>query len=76
VPLASKARLAMDFLRFLRRSNCIELKQSPIVQATLDAVGNPNAVKWMHQQLDQFFKIDYPSAEFLKLELSYWLRLQ
>ena len=76
LPLARKARLAIDFFRLLRRSDCIELKQSALVQAALDAVGNARAVEWMLQRLDQFFQVDYPSAEFLKMELSYWLRLR
>ena len=75
-PLPKKARLAMEFFRLLRRSDCISLKQSPVIQSVLDAVGNSRAVEWMLQRLDSFFKIDFPSAEFLKVELLYWLRLR
>jgi len=74
LPLPNKAHLAIEFFRLLRRSTCIELKQSAVVQAVLDTLGNPTAVGWMLRRLDQFFPIDVPSAEFLKLELSYWLR--
>ncbi len=74
--LRDKAQFAMEFLRLLRRSDCIPLKQTPVIQAVLDAIGNTNAVKSMLQRLDQFFQIDFPSAEFLKAELLYWLRLR
>ncbi len=76
LPLAGKARLAIEFFRLLRRSSCIELKQTPIVQAALDAIGNARAVQWILSRLDHFFGVDYRSAEFLKFELSYWLRLR
>lgn len=76
LPLSKKARLAMEFLRLLRRSNCIALKQSPVIQSVLDSVGSNSAVEWMLQRLDQYFPIDYSSAEFLKVEFLYWLRLR
>jgi len=75
-PLAGKARLAIEFFRLLRRSSCAGLRQSAVVQATLDAVANTSAVEWMLQRLDHFFRIDYLTAEFLKVELLYWLRLR
>ncbi len=76
VPLAGRARLAIDFFRLLRRSSCIELKQSAVIQATLHSLGNVVAVRWILRQLDQFFRVDFPSAEFLKTELLYWLQLR
>ena len=76
LPPSGRADLALDVFRLLRRSACIELKQSAVIQAVLDAVGSTSAVEWMLQRLDQSFRIDFPSAEFLKLELSYWLRLR
>ncbi len=76
ISIAGKARLAMDVFRLLRRSDCIELKQSAVVQAILTSLGNAIAVRWMLQQLDRFFTIDFPTAEFLRGQLLYWLRLQ
>lgn len=76
LPPLSKARIALEVFRLLRRSACSELRQSPIVQAVLDALGNTNTVVWMRQNLDQYFRIDVSSAEFMKLELAYWLRLR
>jgi hypothetical protein len=66
----------MEVLRLLRRSNCIPFKQTPVVQSVLDAVGNTGAVRWMLQRLYPFFGIDFSSADFLKAELLYWLRLR
>ena len=76
VPMIDRARLAINVLHLLRRSACIELKQSPVVQAVLNSLGNTNTVRWILQHLDQFFRIDFPSAEFLKYELAYWLQLR
>jgi tetratricopeptide (TPR) repeat protein len=76
LPPLDKARLAIEVLRLLRQSACIELRQSPVVQAVLDSVGDARAVQWMLRRLDRLFPIDIPSAEFLKCELSYWLRLR
>lgn len=76
LPLLDKARLAVEVLRLLRQSACIELRQSPIVHAVLDSVGDARAVRWMLRRLDQLFPIDIHSAQFLGFELSYWLRLR
>lgn len=76
LPPLDKARLAIEVLRFLRQSACVELRQSSVVQAVLDSVGDARAVRWMLRRLDRLFPIDIPSAEFLKYELSYWLRLR
>lgn len=76
LPPLDKARLAIEVLRLLRQSACIELRQSPVVQAVLDSVGDARAVRWMLQRLDRFFPIDIHSAQFLGFELRYWLRLQ
>lgn len=46
------------------------------MQAVLDSLGSSSAVTWMLRQLNQFFPIDFVSAEFVRLELSYWLRLR
>lgn len=76
IPLVSKARIAMEFLLLLRRSNCNAFKQSAVIQAVLDSVGSSRAVRWVLQRLDQSFGVDIPSAEFMKVELLYWLRLR
>ncbi|QDT50511.1 hypothetical protein Pan258_45900 [Symmachiella dynata] len=71
--LPSRARIALACLKLLRQSGCVELKQSAVIQAILNAVGDRRAVVWMYRQLDHVFMIDFQSAEFLRPELEYWL---
>jgi tetratricopeptide (TPR) repeat protein len=71
--LPARARIALACLKLLRQSSCIELKQSPVIQAILDAIRDRQAVAWMYNRLDQVFMIDFQSADFLRLELEYWL---
>lgn len=68
-----KAGVALGCLKLLRRSTCGEFRQSAVIQAVLNAVGNRREVAWMHDNLDAAFGIDFPSAEFLRPELKYWL---
>jgi hypothetical protein len=74
--LIDMAKLTIDVFRLLRQSSCVELKQTTVVQAILNSLGNANTVMWLLRHLDQFFPIDFPTAKFLKFELSYWLRLR
>jgi hypothetical protein len=73
LPLPAKARIALTCLKLLRQSSCSELRQSPVIQAILDALGDRPAVVWMYNRLDQVFAIDFQSAHFLRPELEYWL---
>ncbi len=72
--LPVKARIALDCLKRLRRSSCSEFRQSAVIQTILNAVGNRRAIAWMYNRLDDEFIIDFPSAEFLRPELGYWLK--
>ena len=65
-----------ELFRLLRQSDCIELRQSSVVQAVLEALGDVRAVEWILRHLDQSFRVDFISAAFLKVELLYWLRLR
>jgi hypothetical protein len=76
LPPLDRARLTGEFFRLLRRSNCSQLRQTSVVRAALDSLGDPAAVEWIRQRLNQFFLVDYVSATFLNLELLYWLRLR
>lgn len=67
------ARIVLGFIKLLRRSQCIELKQSAVFQATLDALGSPRAARWMLERIDSVFTVDVPSAHFVRLELQFWL---
>ena len=68
-----RAQIAIETLKLLRRSTCSELRQSPIIQSVLSAVGDRQAVAWMHRNLKQAFAVDFPSALFLTPELEHWL---
>jgi len=74
LPVPKKTHMVLAFFKLLRKSDCLELKQTAIVQAILDALNSVVAVKWMLQEMDGFFGIDIPSADFLKLQLAYWLK--
>jgi len=67
------ARIVLEFIKLLRRSSCIELKQNAVIRAALDALGSPRAVRWMLERIDAVFTIDIPSAEFVRLVLQFWL---
>ena len=71
--LKSKAKLVLTFLKLLRQSDCHELRQTPVIQAVLNALGSVAGVNWMLQHLDSVFRVDFPSAKFLRFELQYWL---
>jgi hypothetical protein len=75
-PLSPQARvqIVIEFWRLLRHSECGELRQTPIIQATLDAIGDARAVRWLLQRIDQIFALDLESALFIRPELVYWLR--
>jgi hypothetical protein len=77
-PLSSgdKVQIVIEFLRLLRRSPCGDLRQTPIVQATLDALGDARAVRWIFQRLDEIFPLDIASVLMLRPELLYWLRFR
>lgn len=74
--LPDKARLALEILILLRGSHCSPFKQTPVIQAVLNAVSNPVAVSWMLQRLPISFPFDFQSEDFLRSELLYWLRLR
>ena len=78
--MPSAARLAkQDCPSGLSPASAIGLRRTQTVSrrtGVLDALGNMNTVTWMFQHLDQFFGIDVPTAEFLKPELSYWLKVK
>ncbi|QDV12361.1 Tetratricopeptide repeat protein [Rosistilla oblonga] len=73
---AQKAQVLFEFFGLLRRSSCVELKHSVIIQTALDHLGHAATVRWMLRRVDQAFPIDFPTAEFLKAEFAYWLRLR
>jgi len=68
-----KARIALDFFRMLSRSDCLKIKQTAIIQATLNALNSIRGTQWILENLDHSFGLDVPSEEFYKLELAYWL---
>jgi hypothetical protein len=68
-----RAQIALETLKLLRRSACSELRQSSIIQSVLSAVGDRQAVAWMHRSLEQAFAVDFPSALFLMPEFEHWL---
>ena len=74
--ISVKVHTVAQFLQLLRRSDCIEMNQSAVIQATLNSLGDARAVRWILRRLDHLFGIDIPSAEFVCLELKYWLRLR
>lgn len=76
VPRRARARILLSTFKLLRRSDCIELKQTPIIQALLDAFNDPKAIVWMRGQLENVFPIDFMSVDFIELELAYWLKPQ
>ncbi|PHQ33673.1 PIN domain-containing protein [Rhodopirellula bahusiensis] len=76
MPRSAKARHMLDFFRQLRRSSCVEFKQTTIVQSTLNELNCAATVRLMIRHVDQFFPIDFPSASFLKEEFIYWAKLR
>ncbi len=74
--LDEKKQFGIAIMQLLRRSSCNEFMQTSVVQAILDAIENIDAVTWMLSKIDGFFRIDFPSASFLKYELNYWLRFR
>lgn len=76
ISLPRKTRIVIDTFRLLRRSSCLELRLSPIVQAILDSLDSVFAAEWMLRQIDLLFTIDIPSANYLSAEIKYWLRLR
>ncbi len=74
--ISAKTRIVVELLQRLRRSNCTDLKQSAVIQATLNALADPRAVRWFLRRVDDVFGVDVPSARFVRFELEYWLRLQ
>jgi hypothetical protein len=74
LPIAARARIALECLKLLRRTSCVELRQSAVIQAILTAVGNREAVVWMARHVNEEFALDRQSAMFLRPEFEYWLR--
>jgi hypothetical protein len=64
--LPRKARIALDFFKLLRESDCSELRQTPIIQSMLDSLNSRRAAEWLHSQMDQLFLIDISSSNYLK----------
>lgn len=73
LPTPAKVGIVVEFLTRLRRSECIEMKQSAVIHAVLNALGSPGAVRWIHGRVDHIFGIDIPSADYVRLTLEYWL---
>jgi hypothetical protein len=71
--LVEKAGLALATIRLLRRSSCIPLRQSTVIQSVLTALGSRDVVLLMRGQLGSTFGIDVASAAFVRPELDYWL---
>lgn len=74
--ISAKVQVIVEFLQLLRRSDCNELKQGAVIQAALDALDDAEAVRWVLRRVDEIFGVDIPSAEFVRIELEYWLRLR
>ncbi len=73
--ISAKLRIVVELLQRLRRSSCSDLKQSAVIQATLNALADPRAVRWLLRRVDDLFGVDVPSANFVRFELQFWLRL-
>ena len=71
--LIEKAGIALATIRLLRRSSCIPLRQSAVIQSILTALGSRDVVLLMRGQLGATFGIDVASAAFVRPELDYWL---
>ena len=67
------AGIVLEFFKLLRSSSCIELKQSAVIQSALDALGDLRSARWILERLNLFFMVDVPSAEFVRLEIQFWL---
>lgn len=76
LPIRARSDIVGRTLKLLRRSECIELKQSAVVQAMLSALGDANAVRWLHRNLNRYFLIDIISSDFVRQEIQFWLRLR
>lgn len=74
--ISAKVSIVVEFLQCLRRSDCIEMKQGAVIYAILDALGSAAAVRWILRRVDHIFRIDIPSANFVRLVLDYWLNTQ
>jgi hypothetical protein len=68
-----KTTAVIEFLRDLRGSNCSALKQTAVIQAALDALGDVRLVRVILKRVDQIFGLDVASADFVRLELQYWI---
>jgi tetratricopeptide (TPR) repeat protein len=71
--LVERAGLALATIQLLRRSSCNPLRQSPIIQSILTAIGSRDVVLLMRRQLGSIFGLDVVSAAFVQPELDYWL---
>jgi hypothetical protein len=76
LPVQQKTGLVVDFLRQLRRSDCIELKHTAVVQAVLNSLDNALAARWMRRHVRTLFGVDIFWADFIWDQLNYWLRLR
>ena len=73
--LRSRAVTCLEFFRLLRRSDCSDLRQGIVVRANLNALRSRSAVTWMMQQVNDVFRVDFVSAQFVFDELRLWLSL-
>jgi tetratricopeptide (TPR) repeat protein len=71
-----RTQIVVETLRLLRRSDCGELRQRPIIRALLGALDDPLAARRILVDLDRIFRIDFLSAHFLRSELESWLRFR
>jgi hypothetical protein len=71
--VVERTRIVTQVLQLIRRSDCPELLQTPIMQACLNALNSTVAVRAMHRRLRLIFPIDVASELFVRLELEHWL---
>lgn len=74
VDRGERLKIVIDCLKRLRRSECLPLLQSAIVQSLLNQLADKSAVNWIRERVDKIFGIDIASALFIHTEVVTWLR--
>ncbi|HZZ77150.1 MAG TPA: hypothetical protein VFE62_01445 [Gemmataceae bacterium] len=76
LPISANARIVVELLQLLRRSDCNELKQSAVIHATLNALDSVAAARWIRRRVGHLFGLDVISAAFVRRELQAWLEFR
>lgn len=69
-----RAHSVIEFLKCLRRSNCIEFKQGAVIQTLLNDLNSVELAIVIVNAAHQIFGVDVPTAIFVRQEIALWLK--